>query len=179
MKNQNNKYKIQGTIYDIKFDEITGRKDPTQTYRKYLITLEVTSSEERSGKDGTKFSTKTELPQFEAFNPGYDMDQFKIGDLVDIYFYMAGMEFTYKKGDKAGQKGIMSRSPITFIKHAVLDVQTDGKVDMTASSDINELNKPIDKVFVPPALDDEDELSDLPFILTIPIALGILSQFLI
>jgi len=73
----------------------------------------------------------------------------------------------------------MSRSPITFIKHAVLDVQTDGKVDMTASSDINELNKPIDKVFVPPALDDEDELSDLPFILTIPIALGILSQFLI
>jgi len=103
-KEQNNKYKIQGTIYDKKFDEITGKKDPTQTYRKYVITLEVTSSEERNGKDGTRFSTKTELPQFEAFNPGYDMDDFKIGDLVDIYFYMAGMEFTYKKGDRQDRK---------------------------------------------------------------------------
>ena len=156
MEKDNNKYKIQGTIYAKKHEVITGKKDPTQSYDKYIITLEVTSSEERNTKDGTKYTTKTELPQFEAFNPKYDIEYFRIGDFVEIWFYMSGQKFTYKSGPKTGQDGIINRSPITFIKHA--DLGTNKSPAKVSNTDILER----ESVFITPdpgsSIDDDDGL---------------------
>lgn len=160
----NNKYSINGTIYDKQVTEIVGRKDPTAKYSKYLITLEVTSSEERNVKDGTKFITKTEFPQFESFAPKYDIDSFTIGDFVTLRFYLSGQKFTYKNGDKAGQEGIITKNTITFMKFADLDSnqprQGGNKIETKSLSDAREL----EKVFVQPDPEDNDEFpDDLPF----------------
>jgi len=164
MSETNNKYSIKGTIYDIKCDTIAGKKDPSQSYSKYLITLEVTSSEERNMKDGTKYVTKTEFPQFESFSPKYDIDSFMIGDYCEIRFYLSGQKFTYKTGANAGKEGIMTKNSITFMKHADLGSdqprQSGNKVNVTAMSDTREL----EKVFVQPDPEESNEgLDDLPF----------------
>lgn len=160
----NNKYTINGTIYDKKFEEVPGKKDPTAKYAKYLITLEVTSSEERNVKDGTKYITKTEFPQFESFAPKYDIDSFMIGDYVQLRFYLSGQKFVYKQGANAGKEGIMTKNIVTFIKHADLDNgdarKGSNKVDMKSLSDTREL----EKVFVQPDPEAEDDgMDQLPF----------------
>lgn len=163
MSDTNNKYTIKGTIYDIKRDEVVGKKDPTAKYAKYLITLEVTSSEERNVKDGTKYITKTEFPQFESFAPKYDIDSFMIGDYCEIRFYLSGQKFTYKQGANAGKEGIMTKNIVTFIKHADLDNgdarKGSNKVEMKSLSDTREL----EKVSGQPDPDEPIIDDDLPF----------------
>lgn len=163
MAESNNKYSIKGTIYDIKKDEVIGRKDPTAKYAKYLITLEVTSSEERNVKDGTKYITKTEFPQFESFAPKYDIDSFMIGDFVEVRFYLSGQKFTYKQGANAGKEGIMTKNIVTFIKHSDLGSNDtrkgSNKVDTKPLSDTREL----EKTFVQPDPEADEELDNLPF----------------
>jgi hypothetical protein len=142
---------------------IVGKKDPSQTYNKYLITLEVTSSEERNVKEGTKYITKTEFPQFESFAPKYDIDSFMIGDLVDLRFYVSGQKFTYKQGANAGKEGIMTKNIVTFIKHSDLDSgdarKSNNKVEMKSLTDTQELAK----TFRQPDPDEEQFPDDLPF----------------
>jgi hypothetical protein len=162
MSEVNNKYSIKGTIYDKKCDTVTGKKDPTQTYNKYLITLEVTSSEERNVKDGTKYITKTEFPQFESFAPKYDIDSFMIGDYVDLRFYLSGQKFTYKQGVNAGKEGIMTKNIVTFLKHA--DLGNDTPRPSTNKTEANTSDvKELAKTFKQPDPEEIDDNDPLPF----------------
>lgn len=178
MSETNNKYPIKGTIYEKKMIPVKGTKDPTQIYNKYIITLEVTSSEERNVKDGTKYMTQTEFPQFEAFAPKFDMDSFNIGDFVEIRFFLSRKKFTYKHGDRKGEEGWIQSHPITWMKFADLGSdqprQSGNKVNVTAMSDTREL----EKVFVQPDPEESNEgLDDLPFIISALIGIG--SMFII
>lgn len=159
MAEQNNKYSIKGTIYDKVKQVIAGKKDPTQSYDKFTITLEVTSTEERSTKEGTKFSTNTEFPQFEAFNPTFDVNSFIIGDFVEVWFYLSGKKFTYRSGERAGKEGIITRNPITYIKYADID-NNNRPYTKDSSGDTPER----ETVFVAPNSNVEDDTdNDLPF----------------
>jgi len=170
----NNNYPITGVIYDIRKSEpIIGKKDVTQTYYKYYITLEVKSAGEKQQGDKTFYTTKTQFPPFEWFNPPAEIiENFNIGDLVCIDFYCSGQKFTYKKGDKAGQEGIMGSNMITRIRFADIDgghSNHKGKITVDSMSDTKELESKVDAF--PPPLED-DVYGDLPFIITALIGIG-------
>lgn len=157
----NNSYSITGVLHDVEKVQIRGKKDPTQTYDKYLFTLEVTSSGDRKRGDEVKFTTDTQFPQFEAFNlRGINPDDFQIGDLLEIRFFLEGKKFTRKSGDRAGQEGIMNKNVITFMKFGDLDggySNHKGKVT---------IDSPKEDVFVPPSKKDDTQnrdYDDLPF----------------
>jgi hypothetical protein len=156
-----NSHTIKGTIYAIETELIKGKKDPTQSYPKYTITLEVKTAGEvsKGGKDF--YTTATQLPQFEWFNPKTDMEQYAIGDYVELRFYLAGKEFIRKTGDKVGQKGIMNKNIITFMRFADLTLDDDHP---THKGKIKVDNPKVDPVFQVP--DPGVELGmedDLPF----------------
>ena len=150
-----NSHVIKGTIFAKKFTEIKGVKDPTQTYPKYVLTLEVSTSREikKEGKD--YFITSTTFPQLEAF--GINLDSFDIGDLVECRFFLQG-----RKYQKDGQEKIMTKAMIQHIKFADLDgghSNHKGKVNVDSMTNPKEL----DVFVVPDPGADNDEFKDLPF----------------
>lgn len=149
----NNDYSIVGTIYKLDYQEILGVKDPSKTYQKYLVTLEVSKQKEYSrGESGKGYKTYTELPQFEAF--GQDLSGYAVGDLVKINFSLSGKE--YKKSD--GSKGIFCKNILTYIRNADLDI---GHPNHKGKITTEEVKKD-ETIFQPPDPHDEIE-DDLPF----------------
>lgn len=163
----NNSLKLTGTIYDKKMETIAGKKDPSQTYSKYLITLEVESAGERKRGDKEVYSKNIDLILFEAFNPSFDVDSFCIKDQVEIQFYIQGKPYEIKRGDRAGQQGLMNKNIITRVAFADIDTKNSnhrGKIKIDSMSDVNEL--PTLKTLIPDfpeAGDDPNGLDGLPF----------------
>ena len=161
-----NNYPVTGTIYSIKKDEVTGKKDPTQKYNKYTFILEVKSAGDRNRGDKIQYTTDTQLIVFELFNPKFDFESFNVGDFIFVRFFIEGKEFTYSKGERAGQKGVINRNIPTFIKYADLDgghTAHKGKVKTDAMSSTDELPKR-ETVFVAPDPGaDDDNVDELPF----------------
>lgn len=180
MAEQNNSYSITGVLHDVEKQVIRGKKDVTQTFDKYLFTLEVTSSGERKRGNEVKYATDTQFPQFEAFNlRGINPDDFTIGDLLEIRFFLEGKKFTRKTGDRAGQEGIMNKNVITFIRFADLNAghsNHKGKVNVNSMTNPEELKK-IQETFVPPSDDNNPDFTDLPFIISALIGIGSLMIF--
>jgi hypothetical protein len=169
-----NSFSITGTIYKKEFTEVKGVKKPTETYSKYLITLEVTSSRTYTIQGKEKVFTSTQLPQFEFF--GINLDEFEKGDLVEVRFYLQGKEYTKQNGEKA----IFTKPVGTFMKFGDLDAghkSHRGKIKIDSMSNADDLPQPKrENVFVAPDPDGED-FGDLPFILTALIGIG--SMFII
>lgn len=163
----NNDYSIFGTIYHLDFQKIQGKKDPSKTYAKYLVTLEVTKKKEYSrGDAGKGYKTYTELPQFEAF--GQDLSNYAVGDPVKINFYLSGKE--YKKSD--GTKGIFGKNILTYIRHSDLDGGYPSHVGKF-SPEVEE-KKRDEEVFQPKDPHEKEPEDDLPFVLLALIGLGTL-----
>ena len=176
-----NNFKIQGVLYAKDLMVIKGKKDPTKEYPKYTITLEVKSAGERNIGGQDKYITTTQLPQFEIFNPRFDMNSYYIGDEIEINFYLEGKEYVRKKGEQAGEKAIMSKNVIIDMKHADKQVNKtakdsklsfDNKIPVTAMSDIDKIGEPpeddpfpeVKTNMVKPKIDVDDDDSDgLPF----------------
>jgi len=176
---QENYFTVRGTLYDKKSIDIPGKKDPTQTYKKVLLTLEVDSSGDRKRGDQTVFVTEKNLLKFEVFSPKFDIDSFMIKDFIEIRFFIEGKEYEIKDGDRKGQKGLVNRNIITFMKYADLDgghSNHKGKITVDAMSDTKDLAPKRDTVFTAPDPDEED-YKDLPFILTALIGIGSLMMF--
>jgi hypothetical protein len=162
----NNNYSITGTIYDIRKSEpIFGKKDPSAMYHKYYFTLEIKTAGEKKVGDKVFYAGKTQFPQFEWFNPPQEIiDEFNIGDFVTLDFYCSGQKFTHKKGERAGQEGIISSNIITRMRFADLDQGYSNhkgkKIEVESSTDPKELES-ITKIFVPDM--EDDDFKDLPF----------------
>jgi hypothetical protein len=157
----NNDYRIVGTIYDKQINEWDkGDKH----YFKYVITLEVEPKRKdytftRDNKDGTtdtKVRSAKEkdknLPQFEAFM--INMDDYDIGDTVEVKFYLVGQPWTNKEGKRV----IFTRNSITFIKHADLDADRPTNIGKITVDD----PKPPKKDSFPQA-DPDEGIDQLPF----------------
>ena len=166
-----NRFKLSGTLYGKEVETIAGKKDPTASYQKYLITLEVKIAGNRNIKGEEKWITTTQLPQFEVFNPRFDLEYYSVGDQVEIEFALEGKEYTRKKGEHAGEKAIMTKLSLLSIKHEDIQVKRDNKVKVTAMSDIDTIGNPLeDNPFPdvktnmnPLKIDIEEDDSDLPF----------------
>lgn len=155
----NNDYRIVGTIYDIQFQEISGVKDPSAKYQKYIVTLEVKKSREIGSGDHKRWVDVTELPQFEAF--AMNLDEFSKGDYVQINFYLSGKEWANKT---TGKKGIMTKNCITFMKFADIDAGTGKRYNKPVNANTtvpkaNEMTRTQDWLPDP----DKEELDALPF----------------
>jgi len=139
---KNNLYKINGTIYAKNVRTAQGKKDPTVTYEFLSIILEV----KRQYKD----KTYTELPEFELGN-GVSIDDFSVGDNVEITFSLAGKKIT-DTWHKTTAKAL-------YIKHA--DTNTLREVGGQTPSEMNKK----EEVFVAPLpySNGNDEDNDLPF----------------
>jgi len=159
----NNNYSITGTIYDIRKSEpIRGVKEPDKVYHKYYFTLEIKTAGEKKVGDKVFYAAKTQFPQFEWFNPPQEIiDEFNISDFVTLDFYCSGQKFTYKKGERAGQEGIISSNIITRMRFADIDAgypsHKGKKVEVSSMSDPEEL-KSIKETFIPDQDFGEDNL---------------------
>lgn len=151
---QENSFTIKGTIYKKETQTIIGKKDPSQTYEKTLLTLEVKSGREVKEGDKTNYRTTTNLPQIEFF--GINLDDYSQGDFVQVNFYLSGKEFTRKDGTK----GIITKPAGTYIKFADLDAGYPSHKNKFGS-DV-EIAK-IKEVFQAPDPNAVEEESDLPF----------------
>jgi hypothetical protein len=155
-----NSHEITGVIFAIEFSEISGKKDPSQKYPKYLFTLEVSDERDMSKKGQKGYKTVTTFPKFEAF--GMDLSQFAKGDLVQVRFRAEGVFLT----GKDGKEFHLNKNVITYMKYSDLDQghpNHKGKITVESMSDINELGgKSNESVFKGPSF-EEDELSGLPF----------------
>ena len=168
-----NRFKLSGTLYGKEVETIAGKKDPTASYQKYLITLEVKIAGNRNIKGEEKWITTTQLPQFEVFNPRFDLEYYSVGDQVEVEFALEGKEYTRKKGEHAGEKAIMTKLSLLSIKHEDIQTKKDNKVRVTAMSDIDKIAEPpieFDDPFPevktnmsPLKIDIEEDDSDLPF----------------
>jgi len=173
-----NKFKIRGVVYSIDTETINGVKDPTQSYPKLKLTLEVKDKGYKKRGESEHFVTTTNLIIFECFNPRFETDIFCKGDIVEIDFFIEGKEFVRKTGNRAGEKDLFNKHVITSIKHVDLDTKIDfrggNKKKVSAMSDINKIgDPPEDNPFpdvvtnmVRPKTDDDDDDNDndpLPF----------------
>ena len=147
MKQENNKYAITGVIYEKPVRRVQGKKDTTQFYEFPSVILEVS----RQYKD----KTYTELPEFEL-GRGVSLDQFEIGDKVEIVFALAGKRLT-DTFHKTTAKAI-------YIRHTDIerdDTKTVGGETITEARKRERAEK---EVFIPPSpLKDDDEDDNLPF----------------
>jgi hypothetical protein len=150
---QNNDYSIIGTIYLLDYQSIPGKKDPSKTYSKYLVTLEVSKQKEYSrGEAGKGYKTYTEFPQFEAFNQ--DLSNFAVGDLVKINFSLSGKE--YKKSD--GSKGIFCKNILNYIRFSDIEGNSVSKPRTSTNANSNMAD---DYIELPDPHDDNED--NLPF----------------
>ena len=159
MATKEKSFNIEGTIYAKNARVVQGKKDPTKEYTFNTIILEVTSGKtiERDGQ--SKFITKTTLIEFDVAQ-WIPIDDYSVGDFIDIRFIIEGNEFTRKDGTK----GFITKLRASFIKYADLQGTKDNKVSVNAMSDINELPQAKESVFIAPDPGaDDDEMSDLPF----------------
>lgn len=150
-----NIFRITGTIYAKEFQEIKGKKDPSAVYAKNIITLEVSTSRDiPDKKGGTRYVTVTEYPQFEAF--GLNMDDYNVGDLIELRFHLSGRKYT----NKYGKECIMTKAMIDYVKFADIEGGHSSK------SNTGGFGKPFpkrDDTFTPPDPDTDDTMQDLPF----------------
>ena len=171
MENEN-EFKVKGVIYSKVMETITGVKDPTQSYQKVLITLEVKSRGYQKRGETEFYGGSTNLLQFECFNPRFEVDDFYKDGIVEIAFFIEGKEYIRKKGDRIGEKGLFNKNVITAIKMLDKEGTRDNKIPVTAMSDIDTIGEPPKEkdVFsgegtnmVPPIVDDDIDNDPLPF----------------
>lgn len=172
---ETNEFKLVGTVYKIDVTDIPGKKDPTQVYKKHVFTIENNRAREtkytdKKGDERRGYGKKSEFPVVEFFNNGA-AEAFSIGDFVEVSGYLSGQEWTAPDG----KVRMIQRNSGTFIKFADLDAghpTHKGKVKTDADTEVSKLRE----VFKAPDTDilPLDDESDLPFILTIPIAIGML-----
>ena len=141
MENEN-EFKVKGVIYSKEVQDIKGVKDPTQSYPKLNLTLEVMSKGYRRRGESEAYTSSTNLLVFECFNPRFEVEDFYKDDIVEIDFYIEGKEYVRKTGEKAGEKGLFNKNVITAIKQLDKQGTRDNKIDVTATSDTNELDLP-------------------------------------
>ena len=169
MQNEN-KFKVRGVIYSKNTETVQGKKDPTQSYQKLHLVLEVKEKGYKKRGEKDSFVTTTNLIKFECFSPRFDVANFYKLDPVEIDFYIEGKEYIKKQGDRKGEKMLFNKNVITDIRHVDIQVGSDNKVKMTALSDIDKIADPLgDDPFPevktnmnPLKLDLEDD-DDLPF----------------
>ena len=139
MTEQNNLYKITGVIYakPVRTAPDKKGKNGGVPYEFPSIILEV--------KRAYREKEYTTLPEFEL-GRGVNTEDFAVSDKVEVTFAMEGK----KIGDwhKTTAKAI-------YIRHT--------EVNYNDSKDVDRQDKPREAVFVPPAPDEPDDMSDLPF----------------
>lgn len=165
----NNEHRLTGTLYSKLTRRVVGTKakNKGKEFEFYYYIVEAQSmirkTEAKDDKINNIAFTKKDLVKF-SLPYGMSIDEFDIGDPVDIAFTITGREWT----NKEGVKDVINENKITYIRFA--DIKTDEgkpKKDMT---------------FVPPqfkpasesSLGSPDVEDDLPFIWTILIGLGML-----
>ena len=132
---------IKGTIYYIRSESVKGKKDPTATYTKYLLGIEIPG----------KF---TNFHEFEAFEQ--DLSMYAKQDFVEIDYELKG--FRYKKED--GTEKIINKSSITGIKYADLETKAKHVKHVDASKvDYSKLMVKLDE----PEISEMDDNDQLPF----------------
>ena len=171
MQNEN-KFKVRGVIYSKNTETVQGKKDPTQSYQKLHLVLEVKEKGYKKRGEKDSFVTTTNLIKFECFSPRFDVANFYKLDPVEIDFYIEGKEYIKKQGDRKGEKMLFNKNVITDIRHVDIQVGSDNKIKMTALSDIDKIADPlVDDPFPevktnmnPLKIDTEDDYDDqLPF----------------
>ena len=145
-----NRFKIKGVIFSVGMQEdIRGTKDPTKTYRRFMLTLEVKSTGYKKRGDKQQYGQETHYIKFERFEPRFDTDLYNKEDPVEIDFYIEGKPYKKTKGDNKGEEALWNKNIITKIKH--LDRQVaktgnmdfqDNKITVTSMSDINTIGDP-------------------------------------
>jgi len=142
--NNENKFKVRGVIYSKHMETVQGVKDPTQSYQKLHLTLEVREKGYKKRGEKDSYVTTINLIKLECFAPRFDVSNFYRLDPVEISFYIEGKEFDKKDGTK----GLFNKNVITDIMHVDIDVKKDNKISVTSMSDI-------DTIADPPELDND------------------------
>jgi hypothetical protein len=151
MAEPNNQTKITGVIH-AKFSRTNqGKKDPTQFYTYTSIVLET---------DHPMKKSKT-FPHFELGSKGIGVDDFDVGDFVEITYYMEGEEATWL--DKEGNKVVkwVNRAKAMYIRHANLTTDDSKSVGNYTPREKRRIEK-AEKDMAIPVMDDDDN-DNLPF----------------
>jgi hypothetical protein len=164
---QQNLYPIIGTIYALPVRTVAGKvgtKNEGKTYEFKSIILEVKRN--YKGKD------YVELPEYEL-GFGVSIDDYAVGDYVQITFSCTG-----KAISESWHKTVLKAIFIKFADRDSKEQTVGGK----SAREIRREEKAEKEVFVGaanPLEEEDDDFKDLPFILTIPIAIGIFSSIMI
>jgi len=162
MADINNEHTVTGTLYSKITRTAEGKKPANmgKIYEFYYYIIEAPTRKTWTADGKEKVVEKKELIKF-SLPMGMSPDDFDVTDHVEIRFSITGREWT----NKQGEKDVINENKISHIKFA--DIKTDeGNVVR---------NPKKDDVFVPPTYKDEpEEESDLPFVWTILIGMGML-----
>jgi hypothetical protein len=111
----NNNYPITGVIYSKPVEIKQGKKDPTKTYEFRSVVLEVdTVKEIERMVDGVPKKsriTKKELCKLDLA-PWVSIDDFDIGNTVEIDFFLEGSLWKNQKGEEV----VFTKAKATYIK---------------------------------------------------------------
>ena len=152
MPTKEKSFNQEGTIYAKNVRKVVGKKDPTKEYEFRTIVLEVKTTKEVKRDDKIQYISKTNLLEFDIAS-WIDIEDYSVGDYIDIRFIIEGVEYNKKDGEK----GYMNKLKTTYIKYADID-SGDGK---KASSKYTPPTQR-EEVFVVPDPEDVDQ-GDLPF----------------
>ena len=172
-----NIHTIKGTLFEKVTRNVPNKKNPTEPDWKFF-SIKVETKVLIQGRDITT------IPEIQL-DRGVGFEEFKKGDLIEVDCYAFGKSISdtwYKTELKAvyiKKVGEVAEQETMFNEKA-----NGNKIEVSSTSSVDDLNN--DAVFIAPdptkaitRPPKEEEDDDLPFILTIPIALGFLSQFLI
>ena len=143
---KNQLHSIEGVIFAIPQRTQTGKKDPSKTYIFTSVILEV---------DTGYLPKPKELPEFHIRKRDFSIDNFAVGDPVEITFAMTGGELPTKDGGKWHK----TEAVLVSIKHLERDYNDTKTVDYS-------YRKPKQEEVVMPDIfpaEDKDNENDLPF----------------
>lgn len=165
----NNEHEITGTLYGKKTRTAEGKKATNlgKVYEFYYFIVEVPTRKTWTSDGKEKSVEKKELIKFKL-SMGMNPDDFEVGDHIFVRFTITGREFEKKDGSG---KDVINENEIKLIKI------TDTQIDKDKTAQTSQTPKR-DTTFMPAQQSNDNEDENLPFILTIPITIGILSQLI-
>ena len=158
---------IKGTLYSKDTRKVANKKNPTEPDYEFM-SIKVEYNLDFGGK------TRTLIAEMQL-DRGVGFDGFSVGDSISVDYYLFGKAISntwFKTEAKVVHIGFTDRDS-SYYNHK-------GKIKTEAMSNIDTISEPpkigdkYKEVFVSPSPNDDDDMSDLPFIITALIGIGTL-----
>jgi hypothetical protein len=148
---------IKGTLYAKDIRKVPNKKSPTEPDYEFL-SIKVEYKLDFGGRE------RTNIPEMQL-DRGIGFEAFSVGDAISVDFYMTGKQLGnwYKSEAKVVHIGFADRDSSYDNHKGKIKVDAMSNIDTIADAPKQDSGYKESRVFSTPSLNDDEDMSDLPF----------------